>query len=473
MARRDRWARRSNKIAIVNPRGSRKAIICFASIAALLTSERVSAQSASRSASELESSAVDVKGIRHLPSDYGDKRDAWMTDRVKFVQPNYPVGARARHNQGTGFFRATIDVKTGSVAEVSVLKSTGSPELDASAARAIRQWRWRPHRWKEINVPVTFTMHARTTKGSPFELEDASAQYRKGHNDQAITKLDGLIQQQPKSVDAYISRGAAYQQKGESHKALADFNQAIGLDPKSARAICDRAILEDVLLQQPNKALADYNEAIRLAPEFQRAYVNRGVHFLEQHDYDRAVLDFTRAIQLQPDDPGTHAYRAYAYAKLGQRSPARADAAAGTRLTPAEIPLARTEDLMVRAGAYRILGQGKQALRDFQEAVHVMPKDSRPNSMLAWLLATCPDGRVRNGTEAVSAAKKACELSQWQRSDCIDTLAAAYAEAGDFEQAVKYEKQSLADSSSAPKERQEREKRLSLFQQRKPFRDEF
>jgi tetratricopeptide (TPR) repeat protein len=231
--------------------------------------------------------------------------------------------------------------------------------------------------------------------------------------------------------------------------------------------------LEDVLRQQPDKALADYNEAIRLAPNFQRAYINRGVHFLEQHDYERAVNDFTRAIQLTPDEPSTRAYRAYAYAKLGQRSPAHADAAAATTLRPAEMPLTKTEDLMVRAGAYRILGQGELALRDFQEAVRVMPKDSRPNSMLAWLLATCPDSRFRNGAEGVSAAKKACELSQWQRSSCIDTLAAAYAEAGDFEQAVKYEKQSLTDSSLAPKERQEREKRLALFQRRTPFRDEF
>jgi len=309
--------------------------------------------------------------------------------------------------------------------------------------------------------------------GSPHELADGTAHYRKGHNDQAITKLDGLIRQQPKSVDAYITRGSAYQQKGEAHKALADFDQAIRLDPKSARAYCDRGILEDVLLQQPKKALADYNEAIRLAPGFHRGYVNRGVHFLEQHGYERAILDFTRAIQLQPDDPGTHGYRAYAYAKLGQRSAAQADAVAATTLRPSEIPLPGTEDLMVRAGAYRILGQGGLALRDFQEAVRVMPKDSRPNSMLAWLLATCPDSRFRNGAEGVSAAKKACELSQWQRSSCIDTLAAAYAEAGDFEQAVKYEKQSLTDSSLAPKERQEREKRLALFQQQKPFRDEF
>lgn len=397
-----------------------------------------------------------------------------MTDRIKIVQPDYPVGARARHNQGTGFFRATLDMKTGSVTDVSVLKSTGSSELDASAARAIRQWRWRPHMWKEVNVPVTFTMGSRKHYQASAEgFAEATTHYRKGNNDQAITKLDGIIRQQPKSLDAYITRGSAYQQKGEAHKALADFDQAIRLDPKSARALCDRAILEDVLLQQPNKALTDYNEAIRLAPNFYRAYVNRGVHFLEQHDYERALSDFTRGIQLQPDDPGTHAYRAYAYAKLGRRSSAQADASAATRLRPTKTPLARTEDLMVRAGAYRILGKGELALRDFQEAVRVMPKDSRPNSMLAWFLATCPDSRFRNGAEGVSAAKKACELSQWQRSNCIDTLAAAYAEAGDFDKAVKYEKQSLTDSSLAPKERQEREKRLALFQQQKPFRDEF
>jgi len=52
-------------------------------------------------------------------------------------------------------------------------------------------------------------------------------------------------------------------------------------------------------------------------------------------------------------------------------------------------------------------------------------------------------------------------------------LAAAYAEAGDFDQAVKHERQALNDSSLVRKEREEREKHLALFQQRKPFRDEF
>lgn len=363
---------------------------------------------------------------------------------------------------------------TGSVSNVTVLKSTGSPGLDASADRAIRQWQWRPHRWKEVDMPVTFTMRPHQAEGASANGLGARAtvHYRKGRNDEAITALDELIRQQPNSVGAYITRGSAYQQKGEADKALADFNRAIALDPRSARAYCDRGILEDDLLQQPNKALADYSEAIRLAPNFQRAYVNRGVHFLEQHDYERAVRDFTRAIQLTPNEPGTRAYRAYAYAKLGQRANALADATAATKLRPGEMPLIRAKDLDVRAGAYRILGQQELALRDFREAVRVMPKKSKANSMLAWFLATCPEEHFRNGADAVSSAKKACDVSHWKGLECYDTLAVAYAEAGDCDQAVKYEKQSLSDSSLAPREREEREKRLALFQQHKPFRED-
>lgn len=431
------------------------------------------AQSSSHSPVEAKSSAVDTKGVRHQMSEYGEGRAPWDADRIKFIRPDYPSDLRAGHIEGTGLFRIALDVNTGSVANVTVLKSTGSPGLDVSAVRAIREWRWRPQRWKEIDMPVTFKMRARQAHGgSENDLAGrATAFYRKGANDQAITSLDELIRQQP-TPGAYITRGSAYQQKGEADKALSDFNQAIRLDPKSARAYCDRGILEADLLQQPNKALADYDEAIRLAPNFERAYINRGVHLLEQHDYERAISDFSRAIQLTSNEPRTRAYRAYAYAKLGQRDRALADATAGTRLSLEEMPLMRAEDLEVRAGAYRILGQQELALRDFREAVRVMPKGSKANGMLAWFLATCPEERFRNGGDAVSAAKKACDLRHWKGSECYDTLAVAYAEAGDFDQAIKYEKQALNDSSLAPKEREERQKRLALFEERKPFRED-
>jgi len=158
------------------------------------------------------------------------------------------------------------------------------------------------------------------------------------------------------------------------------------------------------------------------------------VLFRGQHDYERAVADFSRAIHLTPNDLGAYASRAYAYAKQGDRGRAFADATEAIKLKSTEMPLGRFVDLDLRARAYTIIGQPGLALRDFREAVRLMPNYSTPNGNLAWFLATCPEDRFRNGMEAVSAAKRACEVSQWKSFGCHDTLAVAYAEAGDFDE---------------------------------------
>lgn len=298
--------------------------------------------------------------------------------------------------------------------------------------------------------------------------------YRKGDIDSAIKDLNEAIRLQPTFSRAYVMRGSSYMLKNDYGKALADFDQAIRVDPRNPAAYCDRADLEHHFLRQPEKALADYNQAIRLAPNFQRAYFNRGAHFFVRHDYQRAIGDFSRAVQLMPNDLSGYAYLACAYTKRGDRAQAVSNATRATGLKPATDFYAwRAVDLQMRSRAYRVLGQMAPALRDLREAMRVAPKDHSTHDNLAWFLATCPGEHFRNGTEAVSEAKKACELAHRQESGCIDTLATACAEAGDFDQAVKYEKQALTDSSLAPKEREEREKRLALFQQQKPFRDEF
>lgn len=433
MVGRDRRARRCNKIAVVNPRRSRKAIICFAFIAALLTSEPVNAQSASRSASKLESSAVDVIGIRHRPSDYGDKRTPWMADRIKFVQPNYPTEARARQIQGTGLFRIALDINTGSVSNVAVVKSTGSSVLDDSAIRAIRLWRWRPSKWKEVEIPVAFTLGPRGHYGGSADEVTARgrAYYIKGDNASAIKTLDEAVRLEPTFAEAYIIRGSASQAAGQRNKALADFNKAIQLDPKSARAYCDRAILEDELLRQPDKALADFNKAIQLAPNFQRAYFDRGGYFRGRHNYEGAITDFTRAIQLMPTDFSAYGQRAYSYARQGDHPGALADANVAIRLKPAsDFYLWRATDFRLRAEAYRILGRMELALGDLRESLRSAPNNPEAHYELARFLATCPEDRFRSGVEAVSIAKKACEISDWENSWFIDTLATAYAEAG-------------------------------------------
>ena len=121
----------------------------------------------SQDVSKLPGSAVDAHGVRHYWSEPGKKKAPWIEDAIKKVRPQYPYEAVQRHVTGSGLFRLTLDLSTGSVAKVAVIKSMGNPVLDNSALEAFRQWRWKPSKWKEIDVPVVFTMTPRPPQPTP------------------------------------------------------------------------------------------------------------------------------------------------------------------------------------------------------------------------------------------------------------------------------------------------------------------
>ena len=108
------------------------------------------------------------------------------------------------------------------------------------------------------------------------------------------------------------------------------------------------------------------------------------------------------------------------------------------------------------------------AVADFDAALRMRPADSSTLNQAAWLRATSREPAARNGKLAVQQATRACELTNWKDSDLIDTLAAAHAEAGDFAQAMEYQKQAIRLAPLA--DRNNMHKRLALFQQRTPYR---
>ena len=116
--------------------------------------------------------------------------------------------------------------------------------------------------------------------------------------------------------------------------------------------------------------------------------------------------------------------------------------------------------------------------------IRIDPENAVPHRMLARMLATCYEDRYRNGKAALDEATRACELTHLEDPDCLDTLATAYAELGDFAAAMKWQTQAIAlMRQNVPSELQQKaisfggrrgfgfEDRLAFYKSKKPIRE--
>jgi protein O-mannosyl-transferase len=106
------------------------------------------------------------------------------------------------------------------------------------------------------------------------------------------------------------------------------------------------------------------------------------------------------------------------------------------------------------------------------EAARLNPRDGNACNNHAMIMASCPVAKYRDGKKAVEIATRACELTQWKRSDFLDTLAAAYAEAGDFNAAIKWETKAI-ETMTDERTREPSRSRLVLYEAGKPYHEPF
>ena len=104
------------------------------------------------------SAAVDAKGVRHTWGAEWGKRSPWEADVTKMIPPEYPYEARKFRQEGSGLFRLQLDLATGKVIKATVLRSTGVVMLDNKALWALRRWQMKPGRWRELDVPLSFSL---------------------------------------------------------------------------------------------------------------------------------------------------------------------------------------------------------------------------------------------------------------------------------------------------------------------------
>jgi tetratricopeptide (TPR) repeat protein len=195
---------------------------------------------------------------------------------------------------------------------------------------------------------------------------------------------------------------------------------------------------------------------------------DRGLEHYEREDYDRAIEAFSDAIRIDPSDTEAYHWRGLAYLEKKEYSKAAADQSEAIRRdTSGDI----TDFYIARGTANYKLKKYQDASLDYEDAARREPGDVAVMNELAWFLVTCPEARFRDGKRALKLAKKFCD----QDSTAIhwDTLAAAYAEVGDFAQAVKWQEKVLDDPDEGiEKDLDAAKRRLQLYKEGKAFRDE-
>ncbi|MFM8892486.1 MAG: tetratricopeptide repeat protein [Planctomycetia bacterium] len=186
----------------------------------------------------------------------------------------------------------------------------------------------------------------------------------------------------------------------------------------------------------------------------------------DRRDYGAAIGDFRKLVAQRPDDAVVVAQLGMLYLAAKQPRQAIKRFSRAIEIDEGNFPSWRG-----RSDAEISIGDHSSALVDLERALTLMPEDSGVLNNLAWLLATSPDDDLRDGKRAVELARKACEVTEWKEPHIISTLAAGYAEAGDFDEARKFSRQAVDADGSPPEVKRQLEGELASYEAKKPWRE--
>lgn len=352
--------------------------------------------------------------------------------------------------------------------------------------------------------------------------------------DKAIADFDKAIELVPDNTNYKVARALLLRGHDKKNDALVAVEKILEDTPQDANALILQGELFREL-DRPQEALESFDAAAELVPEAPGPYQNRGEIYRELGDYDKAITEFTKVLEIQPGVLLTLVQRAEAYLLAHQFEDALADVETVLEQQPlvaahriraeALSQLGRLDEavsemervaeaysdqselklqlalyylvdkkpskaieaysdvladdpdnylaLQGRADSYLNFGNHKEAVADFEQALKLQPEDTSVLNNYAWVLATSPDEQVRDGQKAIELATLASELTEYQAPHILSTLAAAYAEEGNFEEARKWSQKSIeSDAEHNGGELADAlQKELASYQEEKPWRE--
>ena len=244
------------------------------------------------------------------------------------------------------------------------------------------------------------------------------------------------VAKNPMDVDAYNQLGIILAKQGNYAEAMTNFEMAVKSDPND----CD--------------ARMDLGHALALEGKL-----------------GDAETQYMASLKIRPTAAQTHKL----YAELLRREGRNAEALYHLRMAAIFEP--DVETYVELAALEYAMGKPREAVAHLERALPLKPDaaDATALNNLAWILATCGDGSVRNGNEAVHYAEQACTLTGYKQSGMMGTLAAAYAEAGQFPEAITTAEKAvnLATETGNTQFAAANQQLLFLYRAGKPYHEPF
>jgi Flp pilus assembly protein TadD len=301
--------------------------------------------------------------------------------------------------------------------------------------------------------------------------------YEKAHNNSGVAlddqgKLDEAIYHyhkalriKPDYAEAHNNLGFALYKQGKLDEAISHFSEALRIKPDYAESLNNLGVL---LASQGklNQAIAHYSQALRIKPDYAEAHNNLGVALASKGKLDEAIVHYSKALRFRPNFAQAHKNFGVALFSKGNTDEAIYHYSLALRIKPdyasAHVQLALA---LIRKG------KTEEAIQHYRTALRFRPDWPEVLNNLAWLFATHKNPRFRDGAQALQLAQKACELTDHKQANFLDTMAAAYAEVEQFDQALHTARKAkqMALASGQVEIAKVIEKRMQLYEAGEPY----
>ncbi len=288
----------------------------------------------------------------------------------------------------------------------------------------------------------------------------------RGHNDAAVEMLRHILRIYPRNASARLALAGTLDKMGRTAEAEQQYQSAWQDNPNDPNCALSMA---HVLVQQGRRSEAiGLAEAVaQAAPDCPDVFPLLGDVFYHEKQFDKAIAAYQEALRITPGNPSVHSVLATAHLGLGQYGPAMEQFLMVARIVPNDAEVHSNLGLILEH-----MGRLRNAIGHYEQALRIKPDAPNVQNNLAWRLATLAPADGGDPVRAVTLAERACALTGHQIAPYLDTLAAAYAAAGRFNDAIATAQKAieLAHSTGLPQVASEVEAHLELYRAGRPYR---